>query len=80
MRPSGREPNQLRQITLETGVNKHAEGSCLARFGDTHVLCTATVEKRLPAPPRIVNQLVRNHEHSRLRITSDTPTVFTAST
>ena len=48
MRPSGREPNQLRQITLETGVNKHAEGSCLARFGDTHVLCTATVEKRLP--------------------------------
>ena len=48
MRPSGREPNQLRQITLETGVNKHAEGSCLASFGDTHVLCTATVEKRLP--------------------------------
>ena len=48
MRPSGREPNQLRHITLETGVNKHAEGSCLAKFGDTHVLCTATVEKRLP--------------------------------
>ena len=48
MRPSGREPDQLRQITLETGVNKHAEGSCLVRFGDTHVLCTATVDKRLP--------------------------------
>ena len=48
MRPSGRKPNEMRNITLQTNVNKHAEGSCLAKFGDTHVLCTATVENRLP--------------------------------
>jgi ribonuclease PH len=49
MRPSGRRPDQLRPVTLQTaGVNKHAEGACLARFGDTHVLCTATVEERVP--------------------------------
>ncbi len=48
MRPSGRALNQLRAISLETDVNKHAEGSCLAKFGDTHVLCTATVEDRVP--------------------------------
>ncbi|WP_119460486.1 ribonuclease PH [Rhodospirillaceae bacterium SYSU D60014] len=48
MRPSGRSPDALRPIRLEVGVNKHAEGSCLARFGDTHVLCTASVEDRVP--------------------------------
>jgi len=48
MRPSGRRPDQLRVISLETGVNKHAEGACMARFGDTHVLCTASVEERVP--------------------------------
>jgi len=48
MRPSGRAPNELRQVTLATGVNKHAEGSCLARFGDTHVLCTASIEDKVP--------------------------------
>jgi len=48
MRPSGRRPDQLRTISLETGASKYAEGSCLARFGDTHVLCTATVEERVP--------------------------------
>ncbi|MBB4265286.1 ribonuclease PH [Roseospira visakhapatnamensis] len=48
MRPSGRLDTQLRAVTLETGVSKHAEGSCLARFGDTHVLCTASVEERVP--------------------------------
>ncbi|MEE8203272.1 MAG: ribonuclease PH [Alphaproteobacteria bacterium] len=48
MRPSGRAPDELRAVTLEPGVGKYAEGSCLARFGDTHVLCTATVEERLP--------------------------------
>ncbi len=48
MRPSGRAPDQLRPVVLETGVNRHAEGSCLARFGDTHVLCTASIEERLP--------------------------------
>jgi ribonuclease PH len=48
MRPSGRAPNEMRAVTFETNVNKHAEGSCLARFGDTHVLCTASVEDRVP--------------------------------
>ncbi len=48
MRPSGRAPDQLRPIALETGSSKHAEGSCLARFGDTHVLCAASVEQRVP--------------------------------
>ena len=48
MRPSGRAPNQLRPIALKTGVAKFAEGSCLVQFGDTHVLCTATTEERVP--------------------------------
>jgi len=48
MRPSGRAPDQLRSISLEPGFAKYAEGSCLARFGDTHVLCTASVEERVP--------------------------------
>lgn len=47
-RPSGRAPDALRPVTLEVDVNKYAEGSCLARFGDTHVLCTATVDDRVP--------------------------------
>jgi len=49
MRPSGRSPSGLREISLQPGYSKYAEGSCLARFGDTHVLCTATVEQRLPS-------------------------------
>jgi ribonuclease PH len=48
MRPSGRTPSTMRAVTLETGVAKYAEGSCLAKFGDTHVLCTATIEERVP--------------------------------
>ena len=48
MRPSGRAADALRSIILEVGASKHAEGSCLARFGDTHVLCTASVERRIP--------------------------------
>ncbi|MEK9672066.1 MAG: ribonuclease PH [Rhodospirillaceae bacterium] len=48
MRPSGRTPDQLREISLEPGFAKYAEGSCMARFGETHVLCTATVEDRVP--------------------------------
>ncbi len=48
MRPSGRAPDQMRPISLEIDVNKHAEGSCLARFGDTHVLCTASIETGVP--------------------------------
>ncbi len=49
MRPSGRAPDHLRAVTLEPDVSKYAEGSCLARFGDTHVLCTASVAQRVPA-------------------------------
>jgi ribonuclease PH len=48
MRPSGRAPDAMRPVTLEPGVAKYAEGSCLAKFGDTHVLCTASVEERVP--------------------------------
>jgi len=47
-RPSGRTPDQLRNVTLEMDYSKHAEGSCMARFGDTHVLCNASVEQRVP--------------------------------
>ena len=47
-RPSGRAANQLRAVSLETNVSKHAEGSCLVKFGDTHVLCTASLETRVP--------------------------------
>ncbi|GAM97234.1 ribonuclease PH [alpha proteobacterium U9-1i] len=48
MRPSGRAPDQLRDISLETQVSRYAEGSCLAKFGQTHVLCTASVEQGVP--------------------------------
>jgi ribonuclease PH len=48
MRPSGRDADRLRTISLEPDFNKYAEGSCMARFGDTHVLCTASVEQRVP--------------------------------
>lgn len=48
MRPSGRSANELRPVTLEPGFSLHAEGSCLIKFGNTHVLCTASVEDRVP--------------------------------
>jgi ribonuclease PH len=48
MRPSGRELNQMRAVSIETDVTKHAEGSCLIKVGDTHVLCTASLEERVP--------------------------------
>ncbi|WP_076068601.1 ribonuclease PH [Sphingomonas montana] len=48
MRPSGRAPDQMRAITIETGYSAHAEGSCLIGFGDTRVLVTASLEERLP--------------------------------
>jgi len=48
MRPSGRTPDQMRPITIETGFTRHAEGSCLIGFGDTRVLVTASVEERVP--------------------------------
>ncbi|MEO1731395.1 MAG: ribonuclease PH [Pseudomonadota bacterium] len=48
MRPSNRAPDEMRSITIETGFTKHAEGSCLISFGDTRVLCTASIEERIP--------------------------------
>ena len=48
MRPSGRDFDQLRPISIEPGFSKHAEGSAMVRFGDTHVLCTASLETRVP--------------------------------
>lgn len=48
MRPSGRKIDEMRPISIETDVTKHAEGSCLIKVGDTHVLCTATLEERVP--------------------------------
>ncbi|MDH5723669.1 MAG: ribonuclease PH [Alphaproteobacteria bacterium] len=47
-RPSNRTPNELRAIEIETNISKHAEGSCMIKCGDTHVLCTASVEERVP--------------------------------
>lgn len=51
MRPSGRNLSQMRPISIETGVMRHAEGSCLIRCGNTHVLCTASIEE---TPPRFL--------------------------
>ena len=48
MRPSGRAPDEMRVIDMQTGFTKHAEGSCLVSFGDTRVLVTASVEERVP--------------------------------
>ncbi|HJS39987.1 MAG TPA: ribonuclease PH [Sphingomicrobium sp.] len=48
MRPSGRAPDQMRELTFEPGFTRHAEGSCLVSFGDTRVLVTASVEDRVP--------------------------------
>ncbi len=48
MRPSGRETSEMRSVSIETGVTRHAEGSCLIKCGDTHVLCTASVDERVP--------------------------------
>ena len=48
MRPSKRTPDQMREVSVERGFSKHAEGSCLIKFGNTHVLCTASLEERIP--------------------------------
>ena len=48
MRPSKRSPDQMRDVSITRHVSKHAEGSCLIKFGDTHVLCTASLEERIP--------------------------------
>lgn len=48
MRPSGRQTNEMREVSIETGVTIHAEGSCLIKMGNTHVLCTASVDEKVP--------------------------------
>ncbi|MBO6727174.1 MAG: ribonuclease PH [Rhizobiaceae bacterium] len=48
MRPSGRKADEMRAISFERNISKHAEGSCLVKFGDTHVMCTASLEERVP--------------------------------
>ncbi len=48
MRPSKRAPDELRAVSLDRGISRHAEGSCLVRFGETHVHCTASVDERVP--------------------------------
>jgi ribonuclease PH len=48
MRPSTRKNNQLREISIETGILKHAEGSCLIKFGNTHVICSASLDESVP--------------------------------
>ena len=48
MRPSKRQPDEMRAISFERHISKHAEGSCLVKFGDTHVLCTASLEEKVP--------------------------------
>ena len=48
MRPSGRELDELRNVSIETNITMHAEGSCIIKMGDTHIICTATIEDRVP--------------------------------
>jgi ribonuclease PH len=48
MRPSQREADEIRAVTIERGISRHAEGSCLIKCGETHVLCTASLEERVP--------------------------------
>ena len=64
VRPSGRAADQLRDIVLETNVTRYAEGSCLAKFGHTHVLCTASWSDSVPPwlrghPPRPAHEQPR---------------------
>lgn len=49
MRPSKRKPDQIREVTITPNVNAYAEGSCLVKFGNTHVICTASVEEKVPS-------------------------------
>jgi ribonuclease PH len=83
MRPSKRAPDELRKVTLERGVARYAEGSCLVKFGETHVLCTASLEER--GPPWLrgsgkgwvtaeYSMLPRaTHERTRREVTSGKP-------
>lgn len=75
MRPSKRTPDQIRPITIETNVNKYAEGSCLIKCGNTHVICTASIETKVPGFLRGKNKgwvtaeynMLARSTHSRMR-------------
>ena len=64
MRPSKRAPDMMRAVSLEPGVAKHAEGSCLVKFGDTHVLVTASLQEQAAAIPQRLGQRLG---HGRIR-------------
>ncbi len=66
MRPSGRAADEMRAITIETGFTKHAEGSCLISFGETRVLCTASIEEKVPPFLRGKNSGLVTGEYSML--------------
>jgi len=66
MRPSKRNPDQIREVTITTNVNKYAEGSCLIKCGETHVLCTTTAEDRVPQFLKGKNQGWISAEYSML--------------
>lgn len=82
-RPSNRAPNEMRRVSLERGVARYAEGSCLVKFGETHVIVTASVEDRAPAWLRGTGKgwvtaeysmLPRaTHERTRREVTSGKP-------
>jgi ribonuclease PH len=83
MRPSKRAPDELRKVSLERGFSRYAEGSCLVKFGETHVLCTASLEERSPPWLRGTGKgwvtaeyamLPRaTHERTRREVTSGKP-------
>lgn len=66
MRPSNRKSDQIREVTITTNVNKYAEGSCLIKFGETHVLCTASIEEKIPPFLRNTGQGWVSAEYSML--------------
>lgn len=78
-RPSGRAPDELREIRITRSYTRHAEGSVLVEFGDTKVLCTATVEERLPAFLRGQNQGWITAEYSMLPRSTNTRTAREAA-
>jgi len=79
MRPSGRSLDEMRTISLDPDCTKHAEGSCMARFGDTHVLCAASIEQRVPGWMRDSGQGWVTAEYGMLPRSTNTRTDREAS-
>lgn len=75
MRPDGRQPDQLRPVTIDTNVNKYAEGSALIAMGDTRVLCTASVEETVPRFLRQTGEGWVTAEYAMLPRATDTRSV-----